>query len=436
MEHAQRSRPPQESASPLTARIQPPGWGEPQREQSPLPVYDFSHVDLFSHAPQRSPVQLKLNTGLVDQPQEEVADRGFEPETTHAPPDNLQPLNSHQVQSKPADSERSFPNFFPVDVFTHSPQRSPVQMKLTVGAPNDVYEQEADRVAEQVMGMAPSATPNVQRQTEEDEIQTKPAPVPPQPLSTPPNQTEMVYFAGVTQPKGPPDGLSFINQTSGNAILGGFAGGWTGVPNSVAFTLPKLDTKNTNTRKPNNVVEHFAEALPTMSADAQIESYYVGPGNYDGGRYTVKGKTYTYVYQISNQISDLIKAGEQEHINDTQRSYDITFKLIAEKINLLAVKGQKFGPAKNPEKADNLVWAELYKLLPPQLQTKYGGWVQMLDFLLKLTKVRDVKGWHSLDMNSKTQGNKVIYTVYKLPSTQINTVSSAQLVNYPPAKFE
>ncbi|MBM0744536.1 hypothetical protein JOY44_23500 [Phormidium sp. CLA17] len=59
------------------------------------------------------------------------------------------------------------------------PQRSPVQMnpvqtKLTVGAPNDVYEQEADRVAQQVMSMAPPATPNVQRRTDEEEIQANP----------------------------------------------------------------------------------------------------------------------------------------------------------------------------------------------------------------------------------------------------------------------
>jgi len=51
-----------------------------------------------------------------------------------------------------------------------------IQAKLTVGEPNDVYEQEADRVAEQVMSMAPPATPNIQRQSEEEqeEVQTKP----------------------------------------------------------------------------------------------------------------------------------------------------------------------------------------------------------------------------------------------------------------------
>jgi flagellar biosynthesis GTPase FlhF len=48
-----------------------------------------------------------------------------------------------------------------------------IQTKLTVGPPGDRYEQEADRVAEQVMGM-PSRPPAVQRQEEEEELQTKP----------------------------------------------------------------------------------------------------------------------------------------------------------------------------------------------------------------------------------------------------------------------
>lgn len=52
----------------------------------------------------------------------------------------------------------------------------PVQRKLTVGQPNDPYEQEADRVAEQVMSMPDRPTQQpIQRETapEEDELQTK-----------------------------------------------------------------------------------------------------------------------------------------------------------------------------------------------------------------------------------------------------------------------
>jgi len=54
---------------------------------------------------------------------------------------------------------------------------STVQPKLTVGAPNDQYEQEADRVADQVMGMPDSATQQpIQREAmpEEEEVRTKP----------------------------------------------------------------------------------------------------------------------------------------------------------------------------------------------------------------------------------------------------------------------
>ena len=51
----------------------------------------------------------------------------------------------------------------------------PIQTKLTVGAPEDKYEQEADRVAGQVMSMGDRPQP-IQREAvpEEEEIQTKP----------------------------------------------------------------------------------------------------------------------------------------------------------------------------------------------------------------------------------------------------------------------
>ena len=48
-----------------------------------------------------------------------------------------------------------------------------IQAKLKVGQPGDIYEQEADRVAEQVMRMP---EPRVQRQLEEEELQAKELP--------------------------------------------------------------------------------------------------------------------------------------------------------------------------------------------------------------------------------------------------------------------
>jgi hypothetical protein len=62
------------------------------------------------------------------------------------------------------------------DMFSYDPVPSLLRAKLTVGAPNDVYEQEADRVAEQVMSM-PDTKPAVQREgmpEEEEDLQAKP----------------------------------------------------------------------------------------------------------------------------------------------------------------------------------------------------------------------------------------------------------------------
>jgi hypothetical protein len=53
--------------------------------------------------------------------------------------------------------------------------RPTIQAKLTIGAAHDPYEQEADRVAAQVIA-APVSTPTVQRLSVEDELQTKPQP--------------------------------------------------------------------------------------------------------------------------------------------------------------------------------------------------------------------------------------------------------------------
>lgn len=108
--HASRSQSAESTHQPAP-QTQSPGWGEPQNQpqsdRTPPAVHDFSHVDLFSHAPQNRP---------------------------------------------------------------------PVQMKLTVGEPSDQYEQEADRVADQVLSKPDPATPPVQREeTSEEELQTKPA---------------------------------------------------------------------------------------------------------------------------------------------------------------------------------------------------------------------------------------------------------------------
>jgi Domain of unknown function (DUF4157) len=86
--------------------------------------------------------------------------------------------STDQQQAQAADEKSLLLQALEQPSFGHDISRIALrrpQAKLTVGAPNDVYEQEADRVAEQVMSMT-DAKPSMQRETmpeEEEEIQTK-----------------------------------------------------------------------------------------------------------------------------------------------------------------------------------------------------------------------------------------------------------------------
>ncbi|MDB5033588.1 MAG: LysM repeat-containing protein [Chlorobi bacterium] len=64
------------------------------------------------------------------------------------------------VETADADAEHRFAHDFS-GISAHSTQRIPLQAKLSINAPGDIYEQEADRVAEQVTSASASvASPN------------------------------------------------------------------------------------------------------------------------------------------------------------------------------------------------------------------------------------------------------------------------------------
>ncbi|NJL41632.1 MAG: DUF4157 domain-containing protein [Leptolyngbyaceae cyanobacterium SM1_4_3] len=100
-----------------------------------------------------------------------------------APPEDSQPKPSqNSVQRKPVTpNTQQLPGFAHLDLFSHAPQRrpltNPLQAKLAIGQPNDVYEQEADRVADQVMSMTPPTPPNIQRQSEDEAADIQPKPL-------------------------------------------------------------------------------------------------------------------------------------------------------------------------------------------------------------------------------------------------------------------
>ena len=324
-------------------------------------------------------------------------------------------------------------------------QSGVLQAKLRIGQPNNIYDQEADRIAEPVIRIS---DPKVQRQsTDQSEFKTSATSGNSQiqPVSdtlekivdrlsrAAINPGSQILFAGSLVKKKPPGGLTFISNKYGRKLLPGrVVGGWAGIKGPGAFTCPAFITKTITKKKG----EFFAKVQPTTAKDATHEAYYPGQGYHKrlisgSNKQVIGGKTYYHYVAISRKMSDLIRNGEQEHLNDVLRAYNITYKLIADRINSIA--GRRFGPAKTPYNAEVIAINELKRKLPKQLGTHPAKWVKMLDTLLKATHIRDDKKWHAVENGpSKIRRNMIIWPLQKTNTTRIGTVPSNRIVNYPP----
>lgn len=210
----------------------------------------------------------------------------------------------------------------------------------------------------------------------------------------------------------------------------GVSGGLTLFKSAESFTAPVFTTRNVHERE-GTVTRHYAEVQPTTTSDVTHLSYYPGPGDHmrPGTMQMIDGKAYTHYWRISRQISDLMRRGEEEHLADVKRAYEITYKLIADTIN--AMVGKRYGPGATPREADLLAEAELATKLPAALGTNPANWAKVLDRLLTQTKNRDKEGWHSISINPPiTEGSKFVDVVDVASTTRIGRVSSDQVVNY------
>ena len=240
----------------------------------------------------------------------------------------------------------------------------------------------------------------------------------------------LVVRAGTPQKMPAPSGVADILRHGGSGTLG-FSGGLTLVQSASAFTPPTFATTHTHQRV-GPKVEHFAAVRQTSSGDVTHDSFYPSAGEHLRPRMEQKigGRTYQHYWLISKQIADLILQGEQEHLDDAARAYELTYKKIADEINSLAA-GKPFGPADSPAEADRLAEAALADKLPKQLGTDPANWVKVLDALLLQTKQRDTEGWHSMSIDPpQTVGQKILHPVTTTSKTRIGQVPSSQVVNY------
>lgn len=244
------------------------------------------------------------------------------------------------------------------------------------------------------------------------------------------NVEEQILRTGTPNRQTPPQGMGFIIGQSGGTSLG-TTGGLTRIKGANEFTAPTFTTIRSHQRN-GYQVEHFVQVQPTAAVDATHNSYYPGPGYHlrPNSTQTIRGRTYHNYWYVSRHMSALIRQGEQEHLNDALRAYQLTYQLIATQINALA--GQRFGPARTPHAALQLALAALTSRLPAQLGTNPGDWHRILDELLSATKVRDKNGWHNVSLGPpRTRGNRFINPLVTTSTTRIGQVPSSQVVNYP-----
>lgn len=243
------------------------------------------------------------------------------------------------------------------------------------------------------------------------------------------NQT--VAYAGIPLKQDPPGGMKFIASQSTEISLGGKPAGFTGVQSAAAFTQPNFTTRMA-VEKDGYKRKYFAVVEPTSTQDVTHRSFYPAPGTHDNAVSKQKDGTYRYFWTISSTISELIKAGEQEHLNDAQRAFDLTYGLIAKEINAMA--GQKFGPADSPDAASKLAEDELRRRLPAALGTDPKNWFNVLEQMLSMTQQRDRTHLHDVMPGEAIEKGKTFYIpLVTTPQTRIDHVGSEQIVNYPGA---
>ena len=103
--------------------------------------------------------------------------RGFGLQTNNPPIQRLTEASTELQEVQSADEQFLEPEAVKQQPLSHDISRISLhrpQAKLTVGAPDDHYEQEADQVADQVMRMAEPEPIGLQNTQTQDQVQTKP----------------------------------------------------------------------------------------------------------------------------------------------------------------------------------------------------------------------------------------------------------------------
>lgn len=144
------------------------------------------------------------------------------------PPTQNQTEQATDLLTLQQQAEQPGRNFGDISIFSAQQSANPVplQAKLTIGQPNDKYEQEADRVAADVVQTinSPEANQSVQK-TEEEELQAKPLHLQADGMTAAASAAPPEVEKGINSAKGGGQPLApNLQQKMGNAMGADFSG--------------------------------------------------------------------------------------------------------------------------------------------------------------------------------------------------------------------
>jgi hypothetical protein len=235
----------------------------------------------------------------------------------------------------------------------------------------------------------------------------------------------LVLRAGTPKASTPPNGVAEImRRGSGKKLTPGL----TLIKSAAAFRTPAFITTNTHERD-GHQVRHYATVQRTDAQDVEHESYYAAAGDHlQPPRGGDARRSQQYYWRVTQAISDLIRTGEQEHLDDARRAFELTYKRIADEINALV--DQRFGPADTPDKASQLAEAALAAKLPKELGTIPANWTRVFQRLLDQSTSRDTNGWHYMQTGEViTEKDRIVEMVVPSTFAQIG-VASSKVVNF------
>ena len=248
----------------------------------------------------------------------------------------------------------------------------------------------------------------------------------------------VVARAGTPVVKSASQGMEWIKTEAARAAAAsnltpaptlGVLAGLTLIKNSAAFTAPELKFE-TRTVKNGFKRTHYAKLCRTTATDVTHDSYYPGAGDHvrSGLTTRVNGEIMTYYWRVTPAVSEKIRQGEEEHLADARRAWELTYQCVADAINSLA--GKEFTSTTTPYDAEQAARAALDNLLPLSLRGGPANWPRTLDRLLGMTRTRDTSHWHDISGGPmKTVGKTIIIPV-EIDGAHIGQHPSGQVVNY------